>query len=864
MVSYNRRKMVAKESLFLIIMALFIDISDLKAQKTDLTKQSWSFRKSGDTEWLPATVPGTVHTDLLANKKIAEPFYRTNEKELQWIDKEDWEYKTIFDLTKETLSREVIEIVFDGLDTYADVFINEQKVLVANNMFRTWKTDVKKYLVPGKNELRILFHSPINYVMPQYNSLGYTIPVSNNDQSDQRVSVYSRKAGYHFGWDWGPRFVTSGIWRPIYLNAWNKINIEDLYIKQLSLADNKAEIEVSATMNSTGEGVKQLRLYAENNPVPLVSKDVWVSKGIREVKTRFSMDQIELWWPNGMGKQKLYKFKLEIAEGKAPLATKEQKIGFRNIEVVEESDSEGKSFYFKVNGKPVFMKGANYIPQDSFLPRVGNDRYEHILGSAAESNMNMIRVWGGGIYENDIFYELCDEKGLLVWQDFMFACSMYPPYDDLMNNIYEEAVDNIKRLRNHPSIALWCGNNEIAGFMNQNFWNQLTPNWRTDADYKKTIDTYDEIFNRILPAAVKAYDDDRFYWSSSPNAINYTTKYITDKRSGDAHYWGVWWGKDPFEKFNDNISPFMSEYGFQSFPELATVEQYALPADYDIESEVMKAHQRSSIGNTTIAHYMKDMFTVPAKFEDFLYVGQLLQSEGIKMAIEAHRRAMPFCMGTLFWQIDDCWPVASWSSIDYYGRWKAQQYMAKKAFEPVLVSPFREGDAIKIYTVSDLFENSPALLQISLMDFEGKVLRKEEKTIVVPSNTSTVVYSLAEADWTKNIDRTKTFISIKLLQNNKELCRNSFFFEKPKQVILPKANIQLSKVDDDHIAVSTDKLARFIWLELPNSVNAFSDNYFDLLPGEQKVLKINDKYTRDFKLNEVKITSLADISDKTE
>lgn len=855
--------MVTKEYLILFIMALIIDISCITAQKTELTKQPWKFRKSGDTDWLSATVPGTVHTDLLANKKIVEPFYRTNEKDLQWIDKENWEYKTEFDLTREMLAKDVVDLVFEGLDTYADVYINEQKVLFANNMFLTWKSDIKKQLLPGKNTLRIYFHSPINYVMSQYNSLGYTIPVSNNDQSDQRVSVYSRKAGYHFGWDWGPRFVTSGIWRPLYLNAWNKVNIEDLFIKQLSLVNNKAELEVSITLNSTADGVKQLRLYAENDPVPIVTKDVWVSKGIREVKTRFSMDQIELWWPNGMGKQKLYKFKVEISEEKALLASKEQKIGFRTIEVIEESDAKGKSFYFKVNGKPVFMKGANYIPQDSFLPRVGKDRYEHILGSAAESNMNMIRVWGGGIYENDIFYDLCDEKGLLVWQDFMFACSMYPPYDDLMNNIYEEAIGNIKRLRNHPSIALWCGNNEIAGFMNQNFWNQLVPNWRTDADYKKTIDTYDEIFNRILPAAVKAYDDSRFYWSSSPNAINYTTAYVTDKRSGDAHYWGVWWGKDPFEKFNDNISPFMSEYGFQSFPELATIEQYALPADYDIESEVMKAHQRSSIGNSTIAHYMKDMFQVPAKFEDFLYVGQILQAEGIKMAIEAHRRAMPFCMGTLFWQIDDCWPVASWSSIDYYGRWKAQQYMVKKAFEPVIVSPFREGDAIKIYAVSDLYENSPVLLQISLMDFDGKVLKKVEQTVVVPPNTSTVVYSLSEQEWTKALDKTKTFISIKLLQNNKEISRNSFFFEKPKNIVLPKANIQLTKVDDSHIALSSDKLARFVWLDIPNSINAFSDNYFDLLPGEQKILKINDKYARDFNLSEVQVTSLGEITGKT-
>jgi beta-mannosidase len=810
-----------------------------------------------DVKWLPATVPGTVHTDLLANKKIEDPFYRTNESDQQWIEKEDWEYKTNFDVNQSLLANQHVDLVFSGLDTYADVYLNGEKILVANNMHRQWKVEVKRFLKLGLNELQVYFHSPINSVLQQFHSLGYTVPVSSNDFGKQRLSVYTRKAGYHYGWDWGPRFVSSGIWRPVYLQAWNRVEIEHLFIKQLSLSENNAELEARLSVNSTEEGVKQLNLFVENSPTPILSKTVWVAKGQTEVNARFLMRNVELWWPNGMGNHKLYLFRAELKDSDKLICSKSVKHGMRTIEVVEESDEKGKSFYFKVNGKAVFVKGANYIPQDNFLTRVTTEHYQRIINTAVESNMNMLRVWGGGIYENDIFYDLCDENGLMVWQDFMFACALFPPFDDLKANIYEEAVYNVKRLRNHPSIALWCGNNEIAQFMNQDYWGHLKSDFRTKDDSLTLQRTYMSLFHEILPAVVKAYDENRFYWSTSANDQNYQSKFNGGIVSGDFHYYGVWGGK-PIEEYNNNVGRFMSEYGFQSFPELETVKEFAKPEDFNLNSAVMKAHQKSQNGNTKIANYMKDNFKTPSKFEDFLYVGQLLQSEAIRTAVEAHRRNMPVCMGTLYWQLNDCWPVASWSAMDYYGRWKAAQYMLKKAFQPFMLSVYKQEESIKIYAVSEMSNPTDASLKISLIDFSGKVIHSETNKVTLSPNTSSVQYQLKENEWLTGVDRHTVVLHVQLTtENNKVLAENNYFFEKSKDLILPsKPQIKIKKIDASHIEVSTEKLARFVWLNIPNAINPFSDNYFDLLPGEKKLLQVNAPL--DMKV--IKIMSLADVN----
>lgn len=842
----------------LLIMSLLCIAVVLHAQTINLDLNSnWQFRKKGDTEWLKATVPGTVHTDLLYNKKIEDPFYRTNEKDQQWIENEDWEYQSTFVLNDALFSKEKMEIVFEGLDTYADVFVNDAKLITANNMFLLWKADIKKMVKPGINKLSIIFYSPIKKVMPTYDSLPYKVPVSNNDQAEKRVSVFTRKAGYHYGWDWGPRFVTCGIWRPAYIRAFNDVQIEDLFIKQLSIDGSKVQLEAQLTCNTVSKSVKQLSIFVDNNPTAALTKNILILAGENTVSVRFSLNNIKLWWPNGMGEQKMYRFKAVLSEKNQQQAVKKVRRGLRTIELVNDNNEKGKSFYFKVNGRRVFMKGANYIPQDNFLPRVTRERYEHVINTAVSSHMNMLRVWGGGIYENDLFYDLCDEKGILVWQDFMFACALFPPFEDLRKNIAAEAAYNVKRLRNHPSIALWCGNNEISQFMNEKFWGHSKDNFKTPKDSASVFNMYADIFHNILPAAVKANDDEKFYWSSSPSPENYSMKFNFNLESGDVHYWGVWWGKQPFEKYNEVVGQFMSEYGFQSFPEFETVKQYALPQDYDINSEVMNAHQRSTIGNGTITHYMKDMFNVPKTFENFLYVGQLLQAEGIKIAIEAHRRAKPNCMGTLFWQIDDCWPVASWSSVDYYGRWKAQQYMAKRTYDDFLISPVKENDSIKIFAVSDVYQNSKAVLLASLVDFNGTVIKNKKISFTLPQNSSTMLYAFKETDWVNAAIRKNVVLHMKLLVNENEVNANNYYFEKPKDLYLPEVHLRIKQTGANKIEVSTDKLARSVWLSLPGIDNAFSDNYFDLLPGEIKMLQVKASNLKKI-IKDIKVRTLID------
>jgi beta-mannosidase len=832
------------------------------AQQMDLGSQEWAFKKSTDTEWLTATVPGTVHTDLLANKIIPDPFYRNNEKDLQWIDKADWEYKTQFKAGASLLANDKVELKFDGLDTYADVWLNGQLVLQADNMFRSWKIEVKDKLKIGSNELKIYFHSPINKVMAAYNSLRYTVPVSNNDQAEKRVSVFTRKAGYHYGWDWGPRFVTSGIWRPITLTGWSKAAIEDVFIKQRSLTTQSARLEAHLEVNAVADGVQTLEVYTEQDKHLLIKKQVLLYKGKNNLNIPFNLDHPELWWPNGMGKQKLYTFSVQLkdAAGKR-IAQKQVKRGLREIELVQESDNKGRSFYFKVNDRPVFMKGANYIPQDNFLTRITRERYGHILNSAVASNMNMLRVWGGGVYQDDLFYELCDEKGILIWQDFMFACALLPPFENLKQNIYQEAVENIKRLRNHPAIALWCGNNEVVQFFNSGFWGQVKQTWTDPADSAALFDTYKDIFHHILPAAVKAYDEDKPYWSSSPAADNFSMDFVPDRKTGDMHYWGVWGGKDKIEAYNNNVPRFMSEYGFQSFPSIETVKQFADTTDYAISSAVMTSHQRSNRGNAGILEYMKDWFTIPVDFSKFLYVGQLLQAEAIKMAMEAHRRAKPFCMGSLFWQIDDCWPAASWSSIDYFGRWKALQYQAKRSFAPVILSTIEENDSIYIHVVSDSLNNIEGELAISLLNFEGKVLKLLNKKVSISANESKRVFTISLKELVGNNDLKQIVWSAVLNNGSKQLAENNYYFSKPKDLALPAATISYDIKKQGGIymvTLSATHLARYVKLAVGDENIVFSDNYFDLLPGKPKQITFSSRLSLDQVKQAFTVISLKD------
>lgn len=835
----------------IILLSFFIlNINNIMAQKSVEIKSlpsAWQMHETTSDKWVPAIVPGCVHSDLLRNKLIPEPYYRTNEKDLQWIDKKDWEYKTTFNISDKQYYSNNIELVFKGLDTYADVYLNEKKILSADNMFREWVVDAKPILKNGLNDIRVYFHSPIQRGLELLKANGFELKAANDQaengglKKEEAVSPFIRKAPYHFGWDWGPRFVTSGIWQPVFLRAWNDLKMTDFYVAQKSLTDEKAQLNGQVEIQSDKAGKAEILISV--NEKEYVKQELNLKKGINTFNIPFDIQRPKRWWSNGLGDAYLYRIAAKVSNGKGS-DDMSRSIGLRTLKLIQKPDSAGHTFYFELNGVPVFAKGENHIPNDMFLDKVTNDVYDWEIQTAVKSNLNMIRVWGGGIYENDYFYELCDKNGILVWQDFMFACSLYPGNEWFLNSVTKEANYQVKRLRNHPSIAFWCGNNEIDVA-----WQNFNPNgdcgWKkayTEQQRKQIWAAYDTIFNKILPATIHSLNSQTAYWQSSPSSI-VPKQYANDTNTnGDVHYWGVWWGKHPFEKYADNIGRFMSEYGFQSFPELETVKKYTLPEDYDIESEVMRHHQRSSIGNVTIKEYMDMYYRKPLDFEKFLYVGQVLQAYGIQFAIEAHRRAMPYNMGSLVWQINDCWPVASWSSCDYYHRWKALQYEIKRSFEPIIISAFEKNGKTDITIISDKLETIPAQLEMKLFNFSGKELSSKLVSVIVKSNTPSMVFSENTQVFTNQ--PTDTYLLLTLKDKDGIISQRVHYFTQPKNLKLTKPTISstVEMIDNKWIiTLKSDVLAKDVYLNFDGEEGFFSDNYFDLLPGTVRKITFTAK-----------------------
>ncbi|MEG1544252.1 MAG: glycoside hydrolase family 2 protein [Tannerellaceae bacterium] len=848
-----------------LAMTLLTAGSDVVAAQSVVQQQldkGWTFKQVRGNNWYPAQVPGVVHTDLIANGIIEDPFFRLNERGVQWVDKEDWEYKTALNISPDILNKDNIELDFKGLDTYADVYVNDSCVIRADNMFREWTVNIKGLIRKDGNELRVYFHSPIKVDLPKFNAIPYPVE-AGNDQSenggllDKKLSIVARKAGYHYGWDWGPRLVTSGIWRPVSLIGWNDARIENVQYIQEKVTAKRADIKARVEVIADKDGDATLTISA------LGVKESWtakahVQKGTNLIETNLTVLNPKLWWTAGLGEAYLYPFTATLTMDGQTADTETTKLGLRSLRVVNEKDADGHSFYFELNGVKVFAKGANYIPQDNFLPRVTPEKYKKTILDAVAVNMNMLRVWGGGIYENDLFYDLCDEHGILVWQDFMFACSTYPAGEAILKSIREEAIDNVVRLRNHPCIAIWCGNNEIhtAWF-----------NWGWMKKYEKlgVLDElrrdYKAIFHGVLPEVVKAYDPTAFYLPSSPYGGNPDAKCESGETlwnpNGDAHYWGVWHAKDSIANYNNIRARFFSEYGFQSFPEYQSVLRYAPEErDHNIYSDVMMAHQRGgSHANGLIEWYLLNEYRKPKDFQNLLYMGQLLQGDAIKTAIEAHRRDMPYCMGTLFWQHNDCWPVASWSSRDYYGRWKAQHYFSKKAFGDILVSPIAKDDRLEVYIVSDRLKAVKGILDVRVMDLRGQVLFEKTMSITLPANASRMQFAAPIASLLSGRSKQEVVVNARFTEKNgSEVVTNNYFFSRYKDIDFPKANIRTNSVaqgDGFDVTVTSDVFARGVFLSINGIENFFSDNYFDLLPGVPVTIHVTtplDKATFDSQL----------------
>ena len=838
----------------------FAGAQSLRAQNTALTlDHDWQFRQSqpgqGDEAgWIPAKVPGDVHLDLLANKKIEDPFYRDNESKLQWIENANWEYRDTFDVTPALLARTNVDLVFDGLDSPAQVYLNGKQVLNTDDSFRAWRVPAKELLHVGSNSLRIVFQSP--------NASAHLVAAKDpwQPRTGTAEKTYIRKPAYEYGWDWGPRFVTSGIWKPVRIESWDKVRIADFAIRQRDVTKTVAHIDAEVEVEASSEGPAQIAVQytAPGAVAPIkIGKLVALHTGRNTIDIPIEIRQPNLWYPAGYGDQPLYEFSAQVFDAGKLTSESKKKTGLRSIVLDRHLDQWGRSFQFLVNGIPVFGKGADVIPFDSFANRVTTADYRRILQSARDANMNMIRHWGGGYYETDEFYQICDELGIMVWQDFMFGNDWQPGTYQFKLTIEAEAEDQVRRLRNHPSIVIWSGNNETEEALNWAPRDKLP----LEVKYQMWQDYLTE-FSGILNRVVERLDAETPYWPSSPSS---DYEELSDKyQSGDAHIWDVWHGRVPFSTYETHHARFVTEYGFQSFPEMRTIEAFTKPEDRTgIFTPVMLAHQKNNEGNSIIHDYLLKDYPEPKDFPSFLYVSQVLQAEGIKIGAEHLRRSRPETMGSIFWQLNDCWPVASWSSIDYYGRWKALQYYARRFYAPILVSPHVEGSSVKVYIVSDKTAAQPATLRMRLMDFDGKVLLDDSHEVSIDPLSSKVYldWPLAKLAQAGGSNTSGVFVVAEVTAGNVQVSRNLTYLAPTKEIHLKPAHLTVDTSGSGGkytIRIASPVLARSVYLSFGSLDAQVADNYFDLLPGETREIAVTSASSLDEIRAQLHVVSLTD------
>ncbi len=857
----------------LIVFVSCICANAQPAKQEQTIHQNWQFNQVGKTDWLKAKVPGCVHTDLLDHGLIPDPYYRDNETLVQWVETEDWQYQTTFDVDQSVFSKPNIELQFQGLDTYADVYLNDSLILHADNMYRSWTIGCKKLLKSKGNTLRILFHSAVNEGLKKAALHTYRLPNHNEKTVNERkVSSQTRKSPHHFGWDTHPRLVTCGVWRPIVLTGWSDAKMENNFFEPVKIETKQAEYNIKTSINADVSKKYKLSVYLNNSGKPVSQKDVFLKKGANQDSISLTIKNPELWWPNGMGKPNLYTAKVVLADETGVIDEKTTKIGVRTIEVVRDKDSIGRSFYFKVNGVPLFIKGSNYVPADALVTRVTTEQYQSTIAAARESNLNLLRVWGGAIYENDIFYDLCAENGILVWQDFMYACSMYPGEPEFLENIEAETIENVKRLRNNPALAIWCGNNELISGWKEWDWPHKPELNISKTDSAQIFHDYLKIFNDIIPSVIRQYNPQTFYWPSSPGSDPGVPNSLT---SGDLHYYLVWYGSKSIQDYKIAIPRFMSEYGVQSLPSSFTLKKYLSPEDENLFSPVMMHRQKSVMpwvtpdmeGNKMLMRYLNEDYNEPKDFQSLIYLSQLFQADAIKIASEAHRQNKPYCMGSMYWQFGDAWPNIGWSVIDYLGKKKAAYFIAKKAFKNIAVitalsdTVTDPGSLVNVYINSDSLKAVEGKLSIKLLTFAGKVVYQKEMDVQVQPLSNKIFFSIRAAELLKGQDKNELVLSTVLTQNGKAIADNLLYFDHCKFLKFQNPEIKTEVVQDSEgceIILSGSSLAKGVYLSLPNGDDGFSDNFFDLLPNQKLRIKLKTQLSINEIESKLSIRSLSD------
>lgn len=768
-------------------------------------------------EWMRASVPGTVHTDLMTNRRIPDPFHGTLETDVQWVSELQWLYRRTFDVPSSFLEHEAIELVAEGLDTYTAIGINGHEVGQTANMFIPHRFDVKQHLRGGENVIEILFDSPTmrSKTLEQQHGILHVALHSHR--------VYVRKAQYSFGWDWGPELPTSGIWRDISLQAYSTARLQHPFIKVISLTDKDAVVELSVDVVRQATDALQIRASIEGHGAAF-ERTVEV-QGTHATLT-LNIPRPKLWWPNGLGEQAMYTAAFTLMKDGREIDSLRVPFGIRTVRLLQEPDANGTSFILEINGRKVFCKGADWIPCDSFLPRVSTTTYERLLRLARDAHMNMLRVWGGGIYEDETFYRLCDELGLMVWQDFMFACGEYPEEAWFLEQVTQEAEHVVRRLRNHPSLVLWCGNNECE-------WLFCTENPGKSPDEMRGA----KIFREVLPTVCRSLDGTRPYWRSSP----FGDGFPNDESNGNHHQWNVWSGWKDCGEYEKDHARFVSEFGFQAPAHRKTLESVLPPEERWPQSRGMEHHNKQIEGMERLFRFLAAHQEVPEDFDEFIYRCQLVQAEALKRGVEHWRRRKFDTAGALFWQLNDCWPVISWSVVDSALRPKAAYYYARRFFAPVLLSFKRANTCLELWLTNDTQDRIASSVNITFRRFDGDVIWQKGESVVCTPNTSQSVAMIEIPNFDRYDPSLHYFHAF--LEWGGESYEQRFFLLEPKHLKLPAPRLRVSVLEhakgDFLLKVSTRHFAKDIRLEIKNEDAFFEDNFFDLDAGTSKLVRVH-------------------------